>query len=175
VKEPAVDLSQAIAVALEFEKKVRDHYLRGAREIADPRGRRIFAALAHEEQQHVDYLDHCLDLWTKTRMVPDAPLASLFPSGVAWVEEEARKLSAHGAERIATATEVEALRTALLFEQETDSFYEQLVAELPREHRIFFDTFLGIEDGHLALLQAQLDAVQHKGFWFDLPAPAQHG
>lgn len=170
-----MDLSQAIAVALEFETKVRDHYLRAAGEIADARGRRVFAMLAQEEQRHVDYLEHCHGVWKETRMVPDVPLASLFPSGVGWVEDEARRLSARTEERVASPTEVEALRVALQFEQETDSFYERLVSQLPAEHRIFFETFLGIEDGHLALLQAQLDAVQRKGFWFDLPAPAQRG
>ena len=50
-----------------------------------------------------------------------------------------------------------------------------LVSQLPAEDRVFFDRFLGIEDGHLALLQAQLDAVQHKGFWFDLPGGAKDG
>jgi hypothetical protein len=28
--------------------------------------------------------------------------------------------------------------------------------------------FLEIEDGHLAIVQAQLDSVQGMGFWFDI-------
>jgi hypothetical protein len=43
-----VNLQEAIAVALEFERKVRDHYLRGAEKSADPRGRRVFSTLGKE-------------------------------------------------------------------------------------------------------------------------------
>lgn len=53
-------LQEAISAALAFEKKVRDHYQRGASELPDDRGRRVFATLAREEQGHVDYLERCL-------------------------------------------------------------------------------------------------------------------
>jgi rubrerythrin len=170
-----VTLQEAIAVALDFETKVRDHYLRGARDIADPRGRRVFATLAKEEQGHVDYLDRCLADWKKTGKIPNVPLRSILPSGVRWIEEEKKKLSARADERVATETELDALRIALRYETEGDAFYRNLVSALRKDEQPLFDKFLRVEDGHRALVQAQLDVVQGKGFWFDIAEFIQDG
>ncbi len=170
-----MNLQDAIVAALEFEKKVRDHYLRGAKDIADPQGRRVFATLAREEQRHVDYLDRCLAQWRKSGKVPDVPLKSVLPSGVKWIEEAKEKLSALKDERVATETELDALKTALHYETETGAFYHKLVSDLPKENQPLFDKFLRTEDGHRALVQAQLDAVQGRGFWFDIAEFIQDG
>jgi len=170
-----VNLQEAIAVALEFEKKVRDHYLRGAKEIPDPKGRRVFATLGKEEQGHVDYLERCLAEWKKTGKVPDVPLESVLPAGVRWIEEEKRKLSMRKGTRVATKTELDALRTAVRYEMDADAFYHELISELPEVDRPLFDKFLRIEDGHLALVRAQFDAVQGRGFWFDVAEFIQDG
>jgi rubrerythrin len=165
-----VNLQEAIVVALEFEKKVRDHYLRGAEDISEPQGRRVFATLGKEEQRHVDYLTLCLAQWKKTGKVADVPLESALPEGVKWIEEAKKKLSAGKERRVATRTELDALRIAVQYEKETDAFYHELVSGLQNEDRPLFEKFLGIEDRHLALVQAQLDAVQDRGFWFDVSA-----
>ena len=86
-------LKEAIAVAIDFEKKVRDHYLRGAKDIPDRQGRKVFATLGKEEQGHVDYLEHCLAQWKKTGKVPDVPLRSILPKGSKWIAAERRKPS----------------------------------------------------------------------------------
>lgn len=163
-----MNLQEAIVVALDFEKKVRDHYLRGAKEIAEPMGRRVFATLGREEQGHVDYLEHCLAQWKKSGKVASASLRSVLPPGVKWIDAERKKLAARKEKRVASKTEVEALRTALAYEKEAGAFYHRLVAELPKADQPLFEKFLGIEDGHLTLVQAQLDSVQGIGFWFDV-------
>jgi rubrerythrin len=161
-------LQEAITIALDFEKKVRDHYLRGAKDIADPMGRKVFATLGKEEQGHVDYLEHCLAQWKKSGKVTKVAVKSVLPPGVKWIAEERKKLAARKEKRVATKTEVDALKTALGYEKEAAGFYRKLVAELPREDQVLFEPFLVIEDGHLALVQAQLDSVQGMGFWFDV-------
>jgi rubrerythrin len=160
-------LQDAIAIAIDFEKKVRDHYLRGAKDIPDPLGRKVFATLGREEQGHVDYLEHCLAEWKKTGKVPDVPLRSILPKGSRWIEAERKKLGANG-KRAASRTELDALKVALQHEKEADAFYHKLVAELPAQDQALFSKFLEIEDGHLAIVQAQLDSVQGIGFWFDV-------
>ncbi len=160
-------LQEAITVAIDFEKKVRDHYLRGAKEIPEPKGRKVFALLGKEEQGHVDYLEHCLAQWKKTGKVPDMPLKTILPKGSKWIEGERKKLAAQG-KRAATKTELDALKVALQHEREADAFYHKLVAELPKDEQGLFSKFLEIEDGHLAIVQAQLDSVQGMGFWFDV-------
>jgi rubrerythrin len=160
-------LQEAIAVAIDFEKKVRDHYLRGVKELPEPQGRKVFALLGKEEQGHVDYLEHCLAEWKKTGKVPHLPLKSVLPKGSKWIAGELKKVSAQG-KRVATKTELDALKVALQHEKDADDFYHKLVRELPKEDQVLFTKFLEIEDGHLAIVQAQLDSVQGMGFWFDV-------
>ncbi len=160
-------LQDAIAVAIDFEKKVRDHDLTGAKEIPDPQGRKVFAVLGKEEQGHVEYLEHCLAQWKKTGQVPNVPLRSILPRGSKWIEAERKKLDGKG-KRSPTRTELDALKVALQHEKDADGFYHKLVAGLAKEDQALFSKFLEIEDGHLAIVQAQLDSVQGMGFWFDV-------
>lgn len=160
-------LQEAIAVAIDFEKKVRDHYLRGAKDIPEPQGRKVFATLGREEQGHVDFLEHCLAQWRKTGKVPTLPLKTILPPGAKWIAGERKKLEGKG-KREATKTELDALKVALQHEKEAAAFYHKLVRELPVEDQVLFSKFLEIEDGHLAIVQAQLDSVQGMGFWFDV-------
>ncbi len=162
-----MNLQEAIVVAIDFEKKVRDHYVRGAKDIPEPMGRKVFATLGKEEQGHVDYLEHCLAEWKKSGKVPNVPLKSILPKGAKWIEAERKKVAGKG-KRAASKTELEALKLALQHEKDADAFYHKLVKELPEKDRGLFDKFLGIEDGHLQLVQAQLDSVQGMGFWFDV-------
>ncbi len=53
-------------------------------------------------------------------------------------------------------------------EAETSRFYESLVQDLPEEHRPLFERFVEIEQGHLAIVQAELDNLRGLGFWFDV-------
>lgn len=162
-----MNLQEAIVVAIDFEKKVRDHYLRGVDDIPDPQGRKVFAMLGKEEQGHVDYLEHCHAQWRATGKVPDVALKTILPLGSKWIEDERRKISGQGT-RVASKTEVDALKVALQHEKDAGIFYHKLVAELPREEQALFTRFLEIEDGHLAIVQAELDSVQGLGFWFDV-------
>jgi rubrerythrin len=162
-----VNLKEAIVVAIDFEKKVRDHYLRGAKDIPEPQGRKVFATLGREEQGHVDYLEHCLAEWKKTGKLPNVPLKSVLPKGVKWIEAEKAKLAGKG-KRAASKTELDALKVALQHEHDAAAFYHKLVQQLPKDEQGLFAKFLEIEDGHLAIVQAQLDSVQGMGFWFDV-------
>lgn len=53
-------------------------------------------------------------------------------------------------------------------ETETSDFYRRMVSELPAEARGLFSRFLEIEEGHLAIVQAQIDHVSGTGYWFDV-------
>ncbi len=163
-----MNLTEAIAMALDFERKVRDHYQRNGKAIEDPSGRKVFATLATEEQGHVDYLEHCLAEWKRTGKVPKVSMRSVLPQGVKWIEKARKRFQGAPQGRTAAAGEVDALKAALQYEKDADSFYRKLVAELPQDQQALFANFLGIEDGHLELVQAQLDSVLGTGFWFDV-------
>jgi rubrerythrin len=162
-----MNLKEAITIALDFERKVRDHYFRFAKAIEDPQGRKVFEKLGAEEQGHVDYLEYCYSEWQKSGKVPSIQLKTVLPKGKKWIKEAQNKLQARPGKRTAAATEIEALKQALEFEKQADGFYRKFIAELPEGDRAMFTKFIEIEDGHLELVQAQLDNLQGNGFWFD--------
>ena len=69
---------------------------------------------------------------------------------------------------VSQGAELSSLYQALAAEDETSAFYLQMVRELPVEGQRLFARFLEIEDGHGAIVQAEIDSVKHLGFWFDL-------
>ncbi|HEY3447366.1 MAG TPA: ferritin family protein [Myxococcales bacterium] len=162
-----MNLQEAISTALDYEVKVRDHYLKGAKALEDPKGKALFELLGKEEQGHVDYLEHCLVEWKKTGKVSAAPVKTLLPKGVAWIDDAKKRLQKRPGKRVASAGELESVKLALQYEKEASGFYRTLVSTLPDTERELFAAFLAIEDGHVALVQAQLDAVTGLGFWFD--------
>jgi len=68
----------------------------------------------------------------------------------------------------ASAIEAEYLRKALAAERETSAFYRTMVGEVAEEQRQLFARFLEIEEGHVAIVEAELDAVTGSGFWFGI-------
>lgn len=163
-----MNLQEALNVALDYEHKVRDHYAKGAETIDNPQGKKVFETLAREEQGHVDYLQHCLDQWTKEGKVDPGEIKPVVAPGLAWVEKAKAELQKNPAKRTASENEVSLLKVALELELKTSSFYRDLVGKLPEGDRALFDKFLEIEEGHVAIVQAELDAVQGMGFWFDV-------
>jgi rubrerythrin len=60
------------------------------------------------------------------------------------------------------------LQNAFKVEVETSQFYQQMVKELDIEGQRFFSRFLEIEEGHVALVQSEIDCLSNTGFWFDM-------
>jgi rubrerythrin len=162
-----MDLKEALSGAIAYEHKIRDYYAGCAKKITDAKGQRVFAILAREEQGHVEYLETRLAEWKTDGSVKTAELTTLLPPA-AWVLEEAKKLAkrVNSAEEVAQA-EIDFLKEALELERQTSAFYAELVAKLEPKHRGLFERFLEIENGHLAIVQAEIDALAGHGHWFD--------
>ena len=162
-----MELQEALSGAIEYEHRIRDHYAACAKRVTDSKGQRVFAIMAREEQGHVTYLESRLAEWKARGTVEDAELPTLLPPA-AWVQEEARKLAKRmdGAEEVAQA-EIDALKEALELERRTSAFYAELVGQLEARHKGLFERFLEIENGHLAIVQAEIDALAGHGHWFD--------
>ncbi|BDU75903.1 hypothetical protein [Mesoterricola sediminis] len=164
-----MDLSQALTQAIEHERNIRDHYANASRQTEDPHGKRIFAILAREEQGHLEHLESRLAEWQTTGAVTAAEVPTLLPPP-SQLAEAAQKAAA--APRPATPPgsgfpELEFLKEALELERTTSAFYQRMVAGLEPRHRPLFDRFLDIEDGHVTLVQAEIDALVGHGHWFD--------
>ena len=159
-------VEEAIRTSLEYETRVRDVYAEAAEKAEHPDSKRFFGLMAGEEQDHVDYLDSKLEQWSGDGTVTSKGLSSALPSREK-IEQEAERLR----ERVGDARgriEMEYLRKALAVERETTDFYSRMVAELPDDSKGLFRRFLEIEDGHLALVQAQIALATATGYWFDV-------
>ena len=111
------------------------------------------------------YLNTRFDEWERTGKVESAELATILPNReqiAAGVKTLEKKVSEYD-----WGVELGLLRNALNLESETGSFYKRMVAELDTEGQHLFQRFLEIEDAHYDLVQAQLDALQGNGFWYD--------
>ncbi|MGD8718274.1 MAG: ferritin family protein [Candidatus Zixiibacteriota bacterium] len=160
-----MNVEQALKTALEFENKVHDAY----REMADAAegevGKKVFGVLADEERHHVEYLESRLTEWQRDGSVTAEGLETAIPrredieAGVEGLSESATG-EIHGGE-------VEMLRRALHMENEASAFYQRMVKELPEDARPLFARFVEIEDGHTAIVQAELDYASGSGFMFD--------
>jgi len=158
-------LQDALGTAIEYEHRVRDHYAESAKKATDPIAQRIFTILAREEQGHVEYLETRLGEWKVSGAVKVAELKSFLPAATQ-VKAAAEKASAVKTNPVAKA-EIDFLKEALELERRTSAFYKDLVAKLEPQHRALFERFLEIEEGHVTIVQAEIDAVAGHGHWFD--------
>ncbi|MBI4861478.1 MAG: ferritin family protein [Candidatus Riflebacteria bacterium] len=162
-----MDLQTALKTALDFESNVFETYEAAARESTDPLARKVFVTLAKEEQDHIAYLRSRLDEWQRTGHVQPLELKTVVPSARRIKATLDRLEAGIGAPALQT-TEVEWLKKALAAERETSGFYRKMVSELPPEGQNLFARFVEIEEGHLAIVQAQIDSVTGSGCWFDV-------
>ena len=162
----AIRLDEAITTALEYEKKVQKVYADAAKKLADPVGQRVFAQLAKEEAGHVAYLQSRLGEWQKSGHVDLEELKTVVPSKER-IDAGRQRMAKSMRGRRAATSEVEHLQRALAAEKETSAFYKRMVSELSGERQKLFARFLEIEEGHVAIVQAEIDAVSGTGFWFD--------
>ena len=97
-----------------------------------------------------------------------APTArSRWPKAVIESRAAALRESLSGHRRASRGNELESLNRALEVERETSSFYKQMVATLDADGKKLFERFVEIEEGHVAIVQAEMDLVSGSGFWFD--------
>ena len=159
-------VEEAIKTSIEYEVRVRDVYVDAVREAQHAEGKKLFQLMADEEQRHVDYLKVKLDQWSSERTVTADGLTTAVPSGKV-IEEGVDKLREKVGGKPGTV-EIQWLGKAHGVERETSDFYKRMVDELPDAAKGLFRRFLEIEEGHLALVQAQIDFVTGTGYWFDI-------
>jgi rubrerythrin len=160
-----MNVEEALETALEFENKVRDAYREMAEGAGSEIGKNVFGVLAHEEQHHVEYLESRLSEWRRAGVITAEGLETAVPRRAA-IEEGVKNLSREATGEI-RGGEVEMLRRALRMEIGANDFYKRMVNELPEEARPLFARFVEIEEGHTAVVQAELDYATGSGFMFD--------
>lgn len=157
-------LDAALKTALEYENRIRDLYIQAAQQTDDPAGKKIFQALADDEQHHVDYLNSKLDEWQRQGHVTLSALESSIPDKAA-IRKEAESLEKKISDD-ARGLKQQMLSQALAMELETSRFYQTLVDSVPADYRPMFQRFLEIEDNHVEAVQFELDHLTQTGFWY---------
>lgn len=157
-------LESAIVSALEFENRIRDLYIEAVTRTGDAAAKKIFQALANDEQRHVDYLESRLDEWRRRGVVTAAVLDSIVPDKTAIRRKAAALQSKISADTRGLKQQM--LSRALEMEIETSRFYRQLVDQVSPEYRAMFSRLLEIEDNHVEAVQFELDHLSQTGFWF---------
>ncbi len=156
-------VEEALLSALEYERKVRDHYRMAADKADEERAVTFFRLMAGEEDRHVAYLEHLLERWQRGEDLGEPKIPSAVPKA-AWVKEGIRKLGKVVPKAQTPASGTEHLETALRLEERVSEHYDTLVQQVddPRARSVF-RRFLEIESGHTALVRAELDYVQWTG------------
>ncbi|MFH1841891.1 MAG: ferritin family protein [bacterium] len=160
-------LEEAIRTALEYEGRVQDVYTEAQRVATNQVGQRVFRFLAAEEKRHVEYLQYKLQQWRDTGQVTAEGLDTATPSPEAisaGVQKLENRLAAED-----RGAEIEMLEKALKVEIETSNFYRRMVDEMDADARPLFARFVEIEEGHQAIVKAEIDSLNGAGFWFDMP------
>jgi rubrerythrin len=161
-----VNVEEAILTAIQYENGVRDLYREAVERSEKPGGKKLFSLMAEEEQRHVDFLDAKLREFRESGRVAAEGPETIVPSKER-IEQAGARLQAT-LDGKASGAERGFLRKAYAAESETSDFYRRMVSELPEEARPLFRRFLEIEEGHLAIVRAQLDRVSSTGYWFDV-------
>ena len=167
-----MELEEAIRTAIEYETRVKSVYDEALAVAGDEVGKRVFKVLAKEEQRHLDYLNSRLDEWENTGAIIIEDLDTFIPSKQK-IDEEANKLKlklqSTKSDKKFRDTQLKMLKKALEVEEETSNFYKKMVSELTAEGQELFMRFVEIEEGHKAIVQAEIDSVTGIGYWFDMP------
>lgn len=160
-------LEEALQTALAYENKVYQRYAEAEQQVSDEIGRRVFRVLAAEERQHIEYLESRLAEWQDTGHIVLDVLNTVIPSS-GKIANGLKHPAIPPQQTTAKTIELQLLENALRLEQETSAFYQRMVSELDEEGKKLFARFVEIEEGHVAIVQAQIDSVTGLGFWFDM-------
>lgn len=161
-----MNIETAINTAIEYETRVRETFVEAMDEQVEPIGKRIYKLLADEEDGHVQFLRETLSSWKKTGRLSSEGLKTALPSSEA-IQQGVAKLET-ALEKRGVDKEISLLKRAREVEMETSQFYRKMMTDLNEEGREFFSRFVEIEEGHLALVEAEIDALNRAGFWFDM-------
>ena len=160
--------------ALHYEMKIRDLYLSAIEAIEDKQGKKIFKALADDEQFHVEFLEHSLDTLKKegkidlTLLESSIPPKDLFDDKIKKMRETIPEQTLGDVKRI--------LNSALKLEIETSEFYQDACEKAEGPIKEIFKKLLEIERRHEDVVQMELDHASNYGSWFNfIEIDMEHG
>ena len=162
-------LDNAIKTALSYEDGVYRVYLEAMNKTADPAAKRILKVLCEEEMGHLKYLQARLEEWQRTGKITVKKLGTSIPAREAIEKDMENLRKTVKTKHTKQILELELLKKALDAEMKTTAFYKEMVSKLDGEGQELFKRFVEIEEGHEAIVRAEINTVGNWGFWFDTP------
>jgi len=154
---------EALQIALDTEKKGYLFYKVAAKSSKDPKGQEVFEHLAKDEIEHMGVIATVFESLTSNEpwmtyeeamdKYGETPREQIiFPE----VPEEAQE----------GFDDLKALEEALEFEKKAVEFYSAQAGRAGDEKaKAFYQSLIGIEEGHVQIIQAELDSLMGTGFW----------
>ncbi|HSH70460.1 MAG TPA: hypothetical protein VK997_11120 [Deferrisomatales bacterium] len=160
-------IEEAIRSALEYEHRVRDTYAEAAKAVVPPDARRFFEVMAREEQGHIEYLLDRQRDWQEKGVLTAAALGSAL-ADEGWTRSATEGLQG-AADGDARTSVVEHLYVALRLEETVSAHYRILVDAVEHaDAERLFRRFLEIEDGHVAVVQTEIDFQSGTGVFYGM-------
>lgn len=154
---------QALQIALDTEKKGYRFYMMAAKSSKDPKGQEVFEHLAKDEVEHMGVI---------------ATMYESLTSDEPWMtyEDAVEKYGKTPTEKIIfpdvpdepqeNFNDINALEEALDFEKKAVQFYSKQAQACEEERaRAFYQSLIEIEEGHVQIIQAELDSLMGAGIW----------
>lgn len=165
---------QIFMSALDYERKIRDLYLSAVETIDSERGKKIFNSLAKDEQSHVDFLEHSMEILKSDGRIDPAALESAIPPKDLYAGRIEKMQESVPDQMLGDVKRV--LSAALKLEIETSEFYEGACSKTEGVIKEVFQKLLEIERRHEDVVQMELDHVSNNGYWFDfMEIDLEHG
>ena len=155
----------ALQTALTNEMREREFYLKHAQRTKNPVGKRMFQQIGDEELEHYERLKQLHTEWAKAGKWPESVPLAVSSTVVKDLLLGVLKGVDKGAER--DADDLEAVRTAIGFEEKGTKFYENLRDQVtdPKE-KAFFDLLSKIEREHYLSLKEAEEYLVDPMSWF---------
>ena len=156
---------EALQLAIETEKKGYRFYRLAAKSTSDPKGKAVFNQLAQDEIEHMGvftilYASLTNDEPWLTYEEALAKFGEAKPDEVIFPDEPIE--SQEGFD------DLKALKEALEFEKKAVHFYQGQVQKVTGETaEAFYEKLVEIEEGHVKIIQAEIDSLAGTGFWLD--------
>ena len=156
-------------MALKLEQEGRKFFLEAATRFESRLARQTFEFLAAEEDKHIERIE---EFYASIRKTGSTKLPNLGGATVDERFESFQKRLARLKEEISpTASDAEAYRFALKFENGAEQLYEKNMAETRDPNiRAFYQWLINEEAMHSKVLESCLKFAEDPGRWFE-----QHG
>lgn len=154
-----------LEVGLDNEMRERDFYLLHAEKTTNPLSRAMFEQIASEEAEHYERLLQIHERWSREEKWPETVPLKVRNTVVKNVLQNV--LAATAALPAGDMSDLEAVRTALDFEEKGVKFYAKLRDDVsdPAE-KAFFALLSGIENEHFASLKDTEEFLLDPASWY---------